>query len=274
MSNYSHHLELIIKAAIKAGDAILEVYATDFRVDIKDDNSPLTRADMAANEIILAELMQTGLPVISEESVNMPFADRKNWEAFWLVDPLDGTKEFVNRNGEFSVNIALIHQKMPVMGAVYAPVHDLLFFSDHEGAWKLDHAKGIVAGNGKVSHLKRVAERLPLPRTDKDFTVVVSRSHLNIETTTYINKVKGEHDNIRIVSRGSSLKLCMIAEGQADVYPRFGITSEWDTAAGHAIVLAAGGRVVRFEDSESPLGYNNNDLENPPFLAFPPTAQY
>lgn len=273
MSINRQNLELIIKAAIKAGNAILEVYATDFVVDIKADDSPLTRADMAANEIIIGQLLETGLPLVSEESINTLYNERVHWETFWLVDPLDGTKEFVNRNGEFSVNIALIHQKEPIMGVIYAPVHDLLYFSDQEGAFKLDHAKGIVAGNGDIAHLKRSASKLPLPRLDKDFTVVVSRSHLNIETTTYINKIKGEHDNIRIVSRGSSLKLCMIAEGQADVYPRFGITSEWDTAAGHAIVLAAGGRIVRFEDGVSPLSYNNKDLENPPFLAFPPPAE-
>jgi 3'(2'), 5'-bisphosphate nucleotidase len=262
-------LENVIKLAIEAGDAIMEVYATDFSVDMKTDNSPLTLADTRANDIIVKGLEASGIPVISEEGHKIPYHTRENWDHFWLVDPLDGTKEFVDRNGEFSVNIALIINKTPVMGVIYAPVDDVLYFSDEKGAWKLEHAKGIFIANSDLAHLKRTSFKLPLTRNDKDFTIVASRSHLNPETTEYINKVKRDHDSIRLVSRGSSLKMCMVAEGQADVYPRFGITSEWDTAAGHAIVRASGGKVVQMQKQEVCLQYNNPDLENPAFLAFP-----
>ncbi len=159
-----------------------------------------------------------------------------------------------------------------MMGIIYAPVNDILYFGDHSGAWRLMHAEGVVKGNSSVEHLKRISDKLPLTRTEEDFTVVASRSHLNPETTNYINEVKRQHDNIRIVSRGSSLKLCMIAEGLADVYPRFGITSEWDIAAGHALIRAAGGKVVALADQQTELVYNTEQMENPPFIAFPPKA--
>jgi len=269
----SQHYDNIVRAAIDAGTAILEVYATDFRVDFKQDNSPLTLADTKANDIIIKTLESTGLPYVSEETQFSAYHVRENWSRFWLVDPLDGTKEFVNRNGEFSVNIGLIENQKPVMGVIYAPVNDILYFSDENGAWKLEYAKGLVLANPGLAHLKRQASKLPLSRKTNDFTIVVSRSHLNPETTEYINKSKRHHDSIRIVSRGSSLKMCMIAEGNADVYPRFGLTSEWDTAAGHAIVLAAGGKVVQFDNRQTELVYNNPDLQNPSFIAFSAQAK-
>ncbi len=265
----SNLMEKIIRAAIDAGDAIMEVYATDFIIDIKSDNTPLTMADTRANDIITTVLDTTGIPYISEEGDLTPFHIRENWTRFWLVDPMDGTKEFVNRNGEFSVNIALIDNHKPIVGIIYAPVSDTLYLADDSGAWKVEHAKGIVVGNGNYAHLKRKAIKLPLPRTTQDFTVVVSRSHLNPETTEFINSTKREHDSIRIVSRGSSLKMCMIAEGDADVYPRFGLTSEWDTADGHALISAAGGSVVQFNNHEVEISYNSLDLQNPSFIAFP-----
>ena len=267
---FQYFLESIIKTALAAGDVIMEIYATDFSVDLKSDNSPLTLADTRANELIVSDLKVTGIPVISEEGFNISYSKRQAWKYFWLVDPLDGTKEFVDRNGEFSVNIALIENRQPVMGVIYAPTHNLLYFSDPEGAWRLENAKETVSADSRVKQLKKMADKLPLVRHDQDFTIVISRSHLNPETTDYINKVKQHHDSIRLVSHGSSLKLCMIAEGQADVYPRFGITSEWDTAAGHAIIRAAGGKLVQMQYPDKPLTYNNHDLENPPFLAFPP----
>lgn len=265
-----NYLEIAIKASIEAGKAIMQIYATDFSINYKSDHTPLTLADTQANDIIVKALSNTGIPIVSEEGRQIPFHIRENYERYWLVDPLDGTKEFVNRNGEFSVNIALIDQKKPVMGIIYAPVNDLLYFGDHTGAWRLQHAEGIVKGNSNTDHLKRVSNELPLLRSDNDFTIVASRSHLNPETTSYINEVKRQHDNIRIVSRGSSLKLCMIAEGLADVYPRFGITSEWDIAAGHALISAAGGKVVALDDQQTALTYNTEHMENPPFVAFPP----
>ncbi len=267
------YLEIAIKSAIDAGKAIMDIYATEFSVDFKSDQTPLTKADTKADEIITKALNKTGLPVISEEGRQTPFHQRENWDSYWLVDPLDGTKEFVNRNGEFSVNIALISNKKAVAGIIYAPVTDILYFSNDQGAWKLLHAEGIVKANSKIENLRRESSKLPLDRQDNDFTIVASRSHLNPETTQFINEIKKNHDNIRIVSRGSSLKLCMIAEGLADVYPRFGITSEWDIAAGHAMVSAAGGRVVAIANESEELTYNNEQMENPPFIAYPPNRQ-
>jgi 3'(2'), 5'-bisphosphate nucleotidase len=265
-----NHLETAIAAAIEAGKAIMQIYATEFSVDFKSDSTPLTKADTKADSLITQALLETGLPIISEEGRQTAYSLRENWNEYWLVDPLDGTKEFVNRNGEFSVNIALIKNKQAVYGIIYAPVTDLLYFNDESGAYKLDHAEGYVKANGSLESLRREAQRLPLQRHDTDFTIVASRSHLNPETTKFINDTKADHDTIRIVSRGSSLKLCMIAEGLADVYPRFGITSEWDIAAGHAIITAAGGKVVVLFDENNTLTYNNENMENPPFVAYPP----
>lgn len=261
--------EQLILVAIRAGKAIMEVYATNFDVEIKPDQTPLTLADTRANDIIQQFLAQTGIPMISEEGRNVPWHIRETWEQFWLVDPLDGTREFVHRNGEFSVNIALITNRIPVLGVIYAPVTDTLYWTDGHGAFRLDHAAGQAEANTHLPALRRQALQLPLPRTESDFTIVASRSHLTSETMSYINRVKREHHNIRIVSRGSSLKMCMVAEGQADVYPRFGQTSEWDTAAGHAIILAAGGKVVLADQPHQALTYNKPDLQNPSFLAFP-----
>ncbi|HMM12396.1 MAG TPA: 3'(2'),5'-bisphosphate nucleotidase CysQ [Bacteroidales bacterium] len=261
--------EQLILTAISAGKAIMEVYATNFDVEIKPDHTPLTLADTRANDIIQQCLVQTGIPVISEEGRSIPWHIRETWDQFWLVDPLDGTKEFVHRNGEFSVNIALVNKGVPILGVIYAPVTDTLYWADNQGAFRLDHAAGEAEANAHLPALRRQAKKLPLPRTDSDFTIVASRSHLTSETMSYINLMKREHHNIRIVSRGSSLKMCMVAEGQADVYPRFGQTSEWDTAAGHAIILAAGGKVVLADNPAKTLTYNKSDLQNPSFLAFP-----
>lgn len=261
--------EQLITTAIRAGKAIMEVYATNFVVEMKTDHTPLTLADTRANDHIQQFLAQTGIPVVSEEGRNIPWHIRENWTQFWLVDPLDGTKEFVHRNGEFSVNIALIRNRMPVMGIVYVPVADTLYFTDGNQAFKLDHAAGQVEANSHLPNLKRLSQTLPLPRHDDDYTIVASRSHLTTETMNYINQIKREHHDIRIVSRGSSLKLCMVAEGQANVYPRFGQTCEWDTAAGHALILASGGKVVLADQPQQPLTYNKPDMHNPSFLAFP-----
>jgi 3'(2'), 5'-bisphosphate nucleotidase len=264
------HLVLAIDAALQAGKSIIQVYATDFTVDLKPDNSPLTLADMRSHEIILRNMNKTGLPVVSEEGSIIPYYKRESWQKFWLIDPLDGTKEFVSRNGEFSVNIALIDKRKAVMGIIYAPVTDTLYFSDDTGAWKVDKAAKKFDNQIGIAKFKLLSDKLPLKRTDSSFAIVASRSHLNTQTTEFINKVKQKHDEIRILSRGSSLKFCMIAEGAADVYPRFGVTSEWDTAAGHAIVSAAGGKVVRIDDESTELIYNNHTMENPPFIAYPP----
>jgi 3'(2'), 5'-bisphosphate nucleotidase len=265
-------LEKAVQAAIEAGKAIMEVYATEFDIETKEDNSPLTIADTRANEIITRMLAPSNLPVVSEEGKSIPYHKRETWQRFWLIDPLDGTKEFINRNNEFTVNIALIDHGKPVMGIVYAPVMDLLYIGDQNGAWKKEQASTDPLLLANSDALKAASLRLPLTNHLSGYTIVASRSHLNEQTTAFINQVKKEHNEIRIISRGSSLKLCMIAEGMADVYPRFGITSEWDIAAGHALILAAGGRVVSTVDTTE-LSYNTPGMENPPFIAYAPSGK-
>ncbi len=258
-------LKSAIESALRAGEAILEIYKTDsFEVEIKADQSPLTRADKAAHEIITKMLEPTGLPVLSEESTGIAYLERKNWKKFWLVDPLDGTKEFIKRNGEFTVNIALITGQEPMLGVVYAPVPDVMYFGTIElGSYRILEAKSRIRENGDFLS---GAEKLPLVKHDR-FGIVASRSHMNDETSSFIEGMTRKYPDARIVSKGSSLKLCLIAEGEADVYPRFAPTSEWDTAAGHAIVEASGGKVVVAKNDE-PLRYNKKDILNPWFIAF------
>lgn len=255
-------LDTAIKASLHAGKAILEVYQTEFGVEFKDDNSPLTLADQRSHQIISKSLSETGLPLLSEEGVNIEYAVRKNWNLFWLIDPLDGTKEFVKRNGDFTVNIALIDNNLPELGVIYVPVTDELFYGNKQnGAFKVDKASSF----GNIETLKKAATKLPLKNS---FPVVVaSRSHLNVETTDFINKLKKTEPEIEILSRGSSLKICMVAENQQAVYPRFAPTMEWDTAAGHAILRAAGGKIVLAENNQEELIYNKENLLNPWFVA-------
>jgi len=263
MMHYDNNLKTAIKAALDAGKAILEVYQTaDFGIETKKDNSPLTLADQRAHHIIVNALEQTGLPILSEEGKSIPYETRSQWQSFWLVDPLDGTKEFIKRNGEFTVNIALINKGNPVAGVIYVPVTDTLY-------------TGLV-GQGAVlitEASKQLAQSEPeqcqttqLPCiTHQSYGIVASRSHLNEETTAFINEMKSQHDNVRVISKGSSLKICMVAEGEADVYPRFGPTSEWDTAAGHAIALASGATVT-IANTNEPLTYNKENILNPWFI--------
>ena len=250
--------DLLLKTALEAGKAIMNIYADEanFGVEIKDDNSPLTKADKAANAIIVEALKTTGIPIISEEEKNKPYSDRKNWEKCWLVDPLDGTKEFIKRNGEFTVNIALIDKQKPVLGIVYAPVLKEIFIGEvGKGAFKI-FEKDL-----------NLAVELPIKRDDDTVKVVASRSHLSKETQAFIDDLKETESNaVESVSKGSSLKLCLIAEGVADYYPRFAPTMEWDTAAGHALINAANKVVLQHNSSEE-LKYNKEDLLNPWFLA-------
>lgn len=247
--NKKNYLPTIKKAAVEAGKAILEIYNSDsFDETAKDDNSPLTKADTAAHKIIVHHLEETGLPVLSEEGRDIPFDERKNWEYFWMVDPLDGTKEFIKRNGEFTVNIALIHKNEPVLGVVYAPVLDKLY-AGGEGFGAFLTAKG------KEQELK------PADKTVEKVRVVASRSHLNTDTANYI----AQFQQAETVSMGSSLKFMLLAENLADVYPRFAPTMEWDTAAAHA-VLKGLDIEVRSREDEKPLRYNKENLLNPYFL--------
>lgn len=259
-------LQRVIHAAMKAGNEIMSIYKGNFKIDFKADLSPLTDADRRSHEVIHKELKDFSIPVISEESEFPDYEIRKSWEYLWLVDPLDGTKEFISRNGEFTVNIALIKNGIPIMGVIYAPVPDEMYFaSETYGSHKIsDFSETSAALN--LQEIIALSEKLPIKRSNSKFIVVASRSHMNPETIDYIEKLREENGEIVTISRGSSLKLCMIAEGSADVYPRFGTTMEWDVAAGHAIVKYAGGNVKNDMNNEE-LIYNKNNLKNSFFIA-------
>ncbi|MBI5063097.1 MAG: 3'(2'),5'-bisphosphate nucleotidase CysQ [Desulfatitalea sp.] len=263
-------LETAIRAALDAGREILAVYETDFGVEKKSDDSPLTLADKRAHEIIKAALKPLGLPLLSEEGRAIPFEVRRQWPRFWLVDPLDGTKEFIRRNGEFTVNIALIEANRPTMGVVYVPVRDRLYFAREDiGSYKLDQAMQLYAKRTEPVTKKELIEAaMPLPLTDvrrSIFTVVGSRSHATPDLEKYIDQLRTAHDPLDFVSAGSSLKFCLVAEGQADIYPRLGPTMEWDTGAGQVVAQCAGARVVAHATGKE-LGYNKASLLNPWFI--------
>lgn len=256
-----------IKAALRAGEQILKVYndpEADFQVEKKADNSPLTIADRRAHETICQVLQQTPYPLLSEEGKQIPYVERAAWQELWVVDPLDGTKEFIKRNGEFTVNIARVREGVPVMGVIYVPVkQDLYFAAEGLGAFKLS---GITeTATDALSDLMGRATRLPVREERDTFVIVASRSHSTPETEAYIERMRQEHAQVELRSSGSSLKICLVAEGKADVYPRFAPTMEWDTAAGHAIVRAAGGEIWQAEKQE-PLRYNKENLLNPWFI--------
>jgi 3'(2'), 5'-bisphosphate nucleotidase len=252
MSEASFSIDDLIEIAVTAGEEILTIYAQDFSVANKQDDSPLTAADLAAHHSIVAGLnaLTPDYPVLSEESAALPYSERQHWQRYWLVDPLDGTKEFINRNGEFTVNIALIDQGQAVCGVVHVPVSGVTYAGEkNTGAFKRED------GRNTMIHVTRP--------TAKPVRVVGSRSHAGDSLQALLGKL-GEHE---LVSMGSSLKLCLIAEGKADFYPRLGPTSEWDTAAAQAVVEAAGGQVVTLDGK--PLRYNTKDtLLNPHFLVF------
>ncbi len=253
-----------IEASILAGAEILKIYKTDFSIETKDDNSPLTIADKNANDIIVSFLEPSSIPILSEEGRSIPYSERKDWEKLWIVDPLDGTKEFIKKNDEFTVNIALIENQTPIMGVVYAPVLDELYFGDKElGSYKLEKASVYFNADDIISK----STKLPLADNKDYYGVVASRSHLSKETSDFIDELKDNHNKLKIVSKGSSLKICMIAEGSADIYPRFAPTMEWDTAAGHAVVLYADKRIVQAKSSDMEVVYNKENLLNPWFIA-------
>lgn len=242
-------LNAIKSIAISAGQKIMEIYQRDFETYEKDDKSPLTEADLAAHKLICASLAEQfpEVPILSEESSGIEYSDRKSWETFWLVDPLDGTKEFVKKNGEFTVNIALIHQGKPVLGVVYAPALDTTY-AGVEGLGAYKESKG---QQQVISVLNEVPD---------SWVLVGSRSHRGEAMDAYLEKFS----SYEFISKGSSLKLCMVAEGAAHLYPRLGPTSEWDTAAADAVVRAAGGVVTDIEGNA--LQYNKEDILNPWFM--------
>ncbi|CAN5326627.1 3'(2'),5'-bisphosphate nucleotidase CysQ [soil metagenome] len=250
--------KILVDIARRAGQAIMEVYVQDFEVATKEDKSPLTLADQKANDIIVAGLQEhfPQIPIISEENKMVPYDERKYWSRFWLVDPLDGTKEFIKKNGEFTVNIAFIEQGCPVFGVVHIPATGVTYY-------------GIV-GEGSYciqpGHEEHHMGKTPVFYTQKEHVVVVaSRSHLTPETEGFVADLKANGQTVEFLSSGSSLKFCLVAEGKADVYPRFGPTMEWDTAAAHAVALGAGRHVYKAGTAE-PLMYNKEDLLNPWFI--------
>lgn len=259
--NLSENLKLAIEAALKAGEVIMEVYnSEDFEIEIKEDNSPLTKADKVAHDTIKYYLSITNYPLLSEEGAEIPFEVRKTWDSFWMVDPIDGTKEFIKRNGEFTVNIGFIKNQKPILGVVYAPVLRHLYFAEEGfGSYKVENTTNLNEFNSN--------KFIDLSKTSPPeiYTLVVSKSHMNIETQEYVNRKQKEHGEIKMVSFGSSLKICKVAEGSANCYPRFGPTMEWDTAAAHAIASIANSIVVK-TDLNSTLLYNKKDLLNPYFI--------
>lgn len=265
-----HDILKAIDAALKAGEQILSIYedpASDFQIERKADNSPLTIADRKAHQVISKMLSDTPYPILSEEGRSIPYKERSRWESLWIVDPLDGTKEFIKRNGEFTVNIAWVSGSLPRMGVIYVPVKRILYFADETlGAYKLE---GITSReDATLGELMARAVKLPSDKGHEGYVVVASRSHLTPETEQFVKEARTNHNKVEMVSKGSSIKMCLVAEGLADVYPRFAPTMEWDTAAGHAIVRAAGGEIYR-TDVYEPLHYNKENLLNPWFIVYP-----
>lgn len=259
--NAEQMLRIAQEAAIDAGQQMLEIYATDFTVDYKQDESPLTQADQLSNQVIMSYLSPLNIPIISEENKQLSYEERKNWQCFWMVDPLDGTKEFIKKNGEFTVNIALIEKGIPSIGVIYVPVKKALFFGSEAGAFKMSGVEHI----SDIDLKEAVALKGRAPRPE--VVVVASRSHLTPETENFIDNIKSTKGVAQIdtISAGSSLKICMVAEGKADVYPRYAPTMEWDVAAGHGICRAAGVKVLQAGTNEE-LVYNKENLLNPWFV--------
>lgn len=256
-------MDIAIKAALLAGEKIMEVYTSgDFGTMHKEDFSPITLADRQSHQIIATILEATRLPLLSEEGIHLPYAERKHWTFFWLVDPLDGTREFIKRNGEFTVNIALIENSSPIAGIIYAPVtRELHVGIVGSGAWKMVSPKA----NCTLEQLTKTGITLPEKHDPHPFTVAISRSHLDQQTTAFLEELRMLHADLQMKRIGSSLKFCLIAEGAADCYPRFGPIMEWDTAAGHALVKAVGKNVYK-TDQQTEINYNKEYLKNPSFI--------
>ncbi|MBT0881434.1 MULTISPECIES: 3'(2'),5'-bisphosphate nucleotidase CysQ [unclassified Campylobacter] len=240
-------IDEIINIALNAGRYALDIFNNDFNIYYKNDKSPLTEADLVVNDYICKSLAQYSIPIISEENKNIQYSVRKNWKYCWLIDPIDGTKEFINKNKEWTINIALIHNGQPILGVVYAPALKLLYNAQQN--------KGAYKNNVK----------LPLELNKNTYKIVASKSHLNDETKYFIDNIKTNLDK-EFISIGSSLKLCLVASGEADCYPRLAPTMEWDTAAAHIIVSESGKNVYNYHTLK-PLKYNKENLLNPYFVA-------
>lgn len=267
--NYPELLECAIKASIDAGKEILRIYNTAFFVETKSDNTPVTAADKTSAKIIAASLAHFNIPIISEEDDVIEYSVRKKWDKVWIVDPLDGTKEFVKRNGEFAVNIALIEKKAPCIGVIYAPALDTLYFAWKSfGSYKIENVSINFANNTdlKLTALMNHALKLPLQNLPINYTMVVSRSHLSREVNDYIKKRERVYGKIKTICVGSSIKQCWVAEGLAHEYPRLGRTMEWDTAAGQCILEESEANLLDLETNK-PMIYNKLSVENNFFVA-------
>jgi len=284
------HLLSAIQASLEAGQAILEIYHSDFDVQRKGDDTPLTLADSRSHAIISQRLQETGIPILSEEGKDIPYQVRKQWNPLWIVDPLDGTKEFIKRNGEFTVNIALVEGGQPVLGVIHAPAIGALYFACQGlGSFKLSQMEGDGRLNGMALE-KIIAQSLRLPvcslpplpavprkrskpnERDKGedafsrpLVIVGSRSHATPELIAFVEEKRREYGEVEFISAGSSLKFCLVAEGKADIYARLGPTMQWDTAAGQAIAENAGRKILIWREKD-PLRYNQRHLLNPWFI--------
>lgn len=260
-------LKIAIEAAIEAGKKIMDIYNKGFHVEYKEDNSPVTEADLASNKTIWSYLQKTGIPIISEETKQLDYRERKSWEACWIVDPLDGTKEFVKKNDEFAVNIALVENAKPVLGIIYAPALGLIYYTN---PYKTKAYKCPVNDDFNISkQLFSESKKIVASKNVQDtINVVASRSHLSKQTVDFIGNLQKSYSKVKMVSKGSALKFCLVAEGEADLYPRFAPTMEWDTAAGQAICEAVGLQLIDAE-TKSPMVYNRPNLLNNYFLVSP-----
>ena len=245
----------------------MKIYNEDFNYKLKEDLSPLTAADKNANDIINKFLETTNIPVISEENVQVDYEIRKKWKKCWIVDPLDGTKEFIKRNGEFTVNIALIDNGKPILGVIYIPIEKKLYYADVEKGetYIIDINKENISDQSFFEKSVLIKEKEKDKGEKTKIRIVGSRSHMNDKTLNFIDNLKVDNIEVEIVSKGSSLKFCLIAEGKADIYPRFAPTMEWDTAAAHAICKASGFSIIG-EDTKEELTYNKQNLLNPFFI--------
>ena len=262
--NHYELLKLSIKAALYAGTEILDFYNSSLIIQTKKDKTPLTQADINSNKIILKFLNKASLPIISEENTMFSYSVRKKWKAFWLVDPLDGTKDFLKKNNQFTVNIALVENNKPVIGVIYAPATGELFFGSKQTDSKKINICNQRINDIKIEDILLKSKKIMVTNSKYDYSIAISNSHQNNETEEYILNKKKLHKDLKIIRMGSSLKICKVAEGKISHYPRLGPTKEWDTAAGHAILNYAGGKLVDFNFKE--LKYNKKDIVNPNFI--------
>jgi 3'(2'), 5'-bisphosphate nucleotidase len=275
--DYKNLLRSAIIAAIKAADEILKIYDTDFYIETKSDNTPVTNADKAASNCIIQLLGHTKIPVLSEEGEHFSYSERKNWKHIWIVDPLDGTKEFIKRNGEFTVNIALVENNQSVIGVIYSPVFKFLYFavkgmgsfrtSEHYIISEFEKSKF------DIDQLLSASEKLPRMIYPSTYTIIASRSHLSKEVSARISNAKYKTGSVEVINTGSSIKFCRVAEGAAHEYPRYGNTMEWDTAAGQCIVEQSGGAVIDLSTGK-PIAYNREQLLNNNFIVYGTETQH